>query len=79
MNRNDKVRVVNSVTGAAATVPRWQLDHPVFGKCLVEVKVGTKPHTPELYKSQDPEEYKADHPAKLPDFDENILDTDEED
>ncbi len=74
MNQNDKVRVINSVTGGAATVPRWQLDHPVFGKCLVEVKEGTKPHTPELYRSQTPEEYSVSHPAKLPDFDEELHD-----
>src|SRR5690625_7692688 len=74
MNQNDKVRVINSVTGGAATVPRWQLDHPVFGKCLVEVKEGTKPHTPELYRSQTPEEYSVSHPAKLHVFDGELHD-----
>lgn len=74
MNRNDKVRVVNSVTGGAATVPRWLAEHPVFGKALVEVKEGSKPHTPELYKSQTPEEYADSHPAKLPDFAEENYD-----
>lgn len=79
MKHSDKVRVVNSVTGGAATVPRWLAEHPVFGKALVEVKEGVKPHTPELYKSQTPEEYTDTHPAKLPDFDNETYDEIEED
>lgn len=79
MKHADKVRVVNSVTGGAATVPLWLADHPVFGRALVKVKEGTKPYTPELYKSQTPEEYTASHPEKLPEFnDESDLEIEEE-
>lgn len=74
----DNVRVVNSETGGAATVPRWLAEHPVFGASLVEVKAGTKPHVPELYVPQTVEDYVDAHPSKIPTFDEPDEEIDEE-
>lgn len=67
----DTVRVVNVVTGGVDTLPRRIAEHPVFGKSLVEVKPGTKPHTPELYSGQTVEDYTSNHPGKLPDNEED--------
>lgn len=67
---DNKVRVINSITGGAANVPRWYFEHPVFGKNLVEVKDGQKSYTPELYISQTVEEFAAAHPDKLAEPDE---------
>jgi len=70
MKSQDTVRVINSVTGGAATMPRRIAEHPVFGRALVEVKEGSKPYAPELYQEQSVEEFIEAHPGKLPDEDE---------
>lgn len=66
-NGKDTVRVLNTVTGQIAVVPRTQFEHPVFGRCLVEVKDEVKPYAAPLYQGKTVEEFQAAYPHKLPD------------
>lgn len=49
------VHALNTVSGKVSVIPATFLDHPVFGKTLVEVPEGTKSYDPEFYKPTDAE------------------------
>lgn len=60
---SDLATVLNTVTGRVGVHKRSILNHPVFGKSLVEVEPGTKSRSASLHKSQTVEEYKTTHPT----------------
>lgn len=55
MSKNAHVHALNTVSGQVGLVPASYLEHPVFGKTLVEVPEGTKSYDPEFYKPTDKE------------------------
>lgn len=62
MSNDDKVTVLNTVTGRTGKIDRRWFEHSVTNPgVLVEVPAGTKPRVAALHKPQTAEEYLASH------------------
>lgn len=59
------VRVINRDNGVSGWLRADLVNHPFFGKSVVEYVEGSKEFVPETFKSRSAEDLERDHPKKV--------------